>query len=323
MTEVKEQGPAWRAIADELRSDVTDEVYPPGGPLPGESQLAERHGVSRPTVRRAINVLVGEGLLTASHGRGTFVRPRPDRRVILINSPEPVDLLADDYDPTVRDWLPWEHAKAEELRRRGTEAPDGVITAIGRNEAEMLRIPTRTQGFYRYRNWRHRTFHQSIAVTSVIPAHLLGVWSEPQPEEPADLYDWSRTDPENPYRPRNDDDGYEPDDSELESPEEPDDAAEGGAGEPEYTRLLRERGPVRFVSTVTARMPVGDEAADLEVPTGTAMLEVRRVMTDTHGRPLELTTIAAPADRFEVANAPEWLAATRPTGGDAAAVLRL
>ncbi len=316
MTKATGDGPAWRLIADALRSDVADEVYPPGSPLPGESQLAERHGVSRPTVRRAINVLVGEGLLTASHGRGTFVRPRPDRRVILINSPEPVDLLRDGYDPAVQGWLPWEHAKAEEMRRQGTKAPDGVVTSIGRTEAEVLGARAGTFAFYRYRNWRHRTMHQSVAVMSVIPAYLLGILSGPQPEEPADLEDSAEL-----YRRDSDDDRYAPDDSVLDEAEEPEDAT--APGMPEYERLATEWGPVRYISTVAARMPVGDESADLDVPIGTAVLEIRRVMIDASGRALELTTITAPADRFEVASATEWLSATRSTGADAAAVLWL
>lgn len=324
MTDAKTQGggPAWRLIADALRSDVADEVYPPGSALPSESQLAERHGVSRPTVRRAINVLVGEGLLTASHGRGTFVRPRFDRQVILINAADPVDLLAEEYDPTKLGWSPWEHAMADELRHRGTEAPDGVITSIGRNEAEALGVRAGTKAVCRYRNWRHSSVHQSIAVMSVIPAHLLGILPDPPPEEPPNLDELIASGQAEPTR-HDDDHLYEPDDSEPEAPEEPEDGADDGPGEPEYTRLARLRGPVQFVSTVTARMPMGDEAADLDVPVGTAVLEIRRVMTDTNGHPLELTTIAAPADRFEVASAPEWLAATRSTGGGIAAVLRL
>jgi GntR family transcriptional regulator len=320
MPNTKRQDPAWRVIADALRSDLADEVYPPGSPLPGESQLAERHGVSRPTVRKAINVLVGEGLLTAAHGRGTFVRPRPDRRVILINSPEAVDLLADGYDPTAHGWLPWEHAKADVMRRRGTDAPDGVVTAIGRDEAEALGVRAGTWGLYRYRNWRHRALHQTVAVVSVIPAHLLGIGRDPSSEEPPDLYAWDPDDPANPYRPSQSLSTMdEPEGADLEPAEEPDDDT---PGRPVYERLA-ERGPVRFICTVTARMPVGDEVADLDVPTGTAVVEARRIMTDVQGHPLELTTVTAPADRFEVASAPERLAATQATGGNSAAVLRL
>lgn len=318
MTDSKGQGPAWRTIADELRSDVADEVYPPGAPLPGESQLAESYGVSRPTVRRAINVLIGEGLLTASHGRGTFVRPRPERRVILVNSPDPADLLADEYDPAPLGWLPWEHAKAEEMRRRGNDAPDGIVTAMGRSEAEALGAHAGNRALYRYQNWRHRTLHHTVAVMSVVPAHLLGLFTQ-QPEEPADLHDWDPVDPAHPYAPQ-DHSEYEPDDSALE-PDEP--AEDEGRDVPVYEILAKRHGPVRFSTTVTARMPMGEEIADLEVHTGTAVLELRRVMTDQHGRALELTTITVPADRFEVASAPEWLAWTRATGSGAEAVLRL
>jgi DNA-binding GntR family transcriptional regulator len=41
--------------------------------LPGELELAEQHGLSRDTIRRAIQELAAEGLLVVLHGRGTFV----------------------------------------------------------------------------------------------------------------------------------------------------------------------------------------------------------------------------------------------------------
>ena len=321
MIETEDPGPAWKLIADALRSDVADEVYPPGSPLPGENQLAARHGVSRPTVRRAINVLVGEGLLTASHGRGTFVRARPDRRVILINSADPVDLLAQEYDPLTRGWQPGEGSRYAGEQGRGFDLSSGVVTAIGRGEAEALGVRTLTPGICRYQVWRLRTAYQAIAVQSVIPSHLLGIFSEPEPAEPADLDERMDAGTADPVRTSEDDDQYAPDDARVETPEEPADG-EGGP-ETEYAFLTKHRGPVRFVTTVTARMPIGDEVGDLDVATGTAVLEICRVMTDTNGSPLELTTITAPADRFEVANATEWLTASRSTGGDAAAVLRL
>lgn len=322
MSAAESEGPAWRVIADALRSDIADEVYPPGSPLPGEALLAERYSVSRPTVRRAINVLVGEGLLTVAHGRGTFVRSRPDRRVILINAPESVDLLAEDHDPATQGWLRGEHAKAIDLRRVGVDTRDTVITTAGRSEAEALGVRTGTRVVYRYQYWRHRTLHQTIAVTSVTPAHLVGLWAEPKPEEPADLHSWDPDDPDNPYRPTSTFEEEDEPAGESNPYEEPEEGTTTTASWTIYGRLS-ELGPVHFVSSVTARMPVGDEATDLDVAVGTAVLEARRTMTDSQGRPLEVTTITAPADRFEVASAPEWLAATQHTGGDAAAVLRL
>ncbi|WUH92365.1 hypothetical protein OG900_21150 [Streptomyces sp. NBC_00433] len=70
-------------------------------------------------------------------------------------------------------------------------------------------------------------------------------------------------------------------------------------------------------------MPVGDEVADLDAPTGTAVVEARRIMVDARGHALELTTVTAPADRFEAASAPGWFSTAQATVGNSAAVLRL
>jgi GntR family transcriptional regulator len=46
-----------------------------GGRLPTEEELMKTYGVSRTTVRRAIQALVDTGVLTRRQGHGTFVRP--------------------------------------------------------------------------------------------------------------------------------------------------------------------------------------------------------------------------------------------------------
>jgi GntR family transcriptional regulator len=51
----------------------------PGDILPSERQLCLDHGVSRITVRHAINQLVNEGLLVRVRGKGTFVAARTAR----------------------------------------------------------------------------------------------------------------------------------------------------------------------------------------------------------------------------------------------------
>jgi GntR family transcriptional regulator, phosphonate transport system regulatory protein len=63
----------WRQIADTIRLDIIGGKLESGDKLEGELPLAERFGVNRHTVRRAIAVLVEEGVLRAEHGRGTFV----------------------------------------------------------------------------------------------------------------------------------------------------------------------------------------------------------------------------------------------------------
>jgi GntR family transcriptional regulator len=55
------------------------EELDPGGRLPSERELAERLGVSRPTVRRALEQLAVEGRIQRVHGSGTFAAPAPQR----------------------------------------------------------------------------------------------------------------------------------------------------------------------------------------------------------------------------------------------------
>lgn len=68
---------AWRQIADGIASDLTEGRLSPGEKLPTEAQLAERFGVNRHTVRRALAALASRGLVRATQGRGTFVEPKP------------------------------------------------------------------------------------------------------------------------------------------------------------------------------------------------------------------------------------------------------
>jgi GntR family transcriptional regulator len=67
----------YRELADELRQAIARGQYPPGSKLPGEPELADRFGVSRPVVNRALAILRNEGLVRPEHGRGTFVHPLP------------------------------------------------------------------------------------------------------------------------------------------------------------------------------------------------------------------------------------------------------
>lgn len=65
---------AWRQIETVLRGEIAGGLYRSGEQLPTEPQLAERFGVNRHTVRRALLVLAQAGLLSIEQGRGTFVR---------------------------------------------------------------------------------------------------------------------------------------------------------------------------------------------------------------------------------------------------------
>ncbi|HZD26187.1 MAG TPA: phosphonate metabolism transcriptional regulator PhnF [Alphaproteobacteria bacterium] len=63
----------WAQIAETLSEDIALGGYRPGERLPAEQQLAERFGVNRHTVRRALLTLEQEGVVRTERGRGTFV----------------------------------------------------------------------------------------------------------------------------------------------------------------------------------------------------------------------------------------------------------
>ncbi len=63
----------WRQIQKIMETEAR-EVFSPGERLPTEQELAERFGVNRHTVRRALGVLEQKGLVRIEQGRGTFVR---------------------------------------------------------------------------------------------------------------------------------------------------------------------------------------------------------------------------------------------------------
>jgi GntR family transcriptional regulator len=70
----------YKQIADHLRAAIGRERLGPGDQLPSEAQLMAHYGVARMTARNALRVLQDEGLITAEHGRGVYVRARPPVR---------------------------------------------------------------------------------------------------------------------------------------------------------------------------------------------------------------------------------------------------
>jgi GntR family transcriptional regulator len=65
--------PLYAQVKETLRRDIESSMKP-GDALPAEPELQSHFGVSRITVRRALDELVSEGLVVRQQGRGTFVR---------------------------------------------------------------------------------------------------------------------------------------------------------------------------------------------------------------------------------------------------------
>lgn len=74
--------PLYQQVMHGIRGQIEAGAFPPGTQIPTEHELAGEYNVGRVTVRRAIEELVSEGLLTKQQGRGTFVKaPKLVRKV--------------------------------------------------------------------------------------------------------------------------------------------------------------------------------------------------------------------------------------------------
>ena len=61
-------------VYEDIIKNINEGVYTPGNTIPGENKLCEIYGVSRVTVRNAIDKLVANGFLIKRKGKGTFVK---------------------------------------------------------------------------------------------------------------------------------------------------------------------------------------------------------------------------------------------------------
>jgi GntR family transcriptional regulator len=65
--------PLYYQLEQDLRARIRDGEFAAGAPLPTEQRLGETYGVSRITVRRALDALFASGLIARRQGVGTFV----------------------------------------------------------------------------------------------------------------------------------------------------------------------------------------------------------------------------------------------------------
>jgi GntR family transcriptional regulator len=80
------RAPLYQQLQRALREAIADNRLAADEALPPERDLAEEFGVSRITVRKALDALVGEGLLTRRQGAGTFVAGRVEKSFSKLSS---------------------------------------------------------------------------------------------------------------------------------------------------------------------------------------------------------------------------------------------
>ena len=68
--------PRYYQLANILRERIANGKFAAHQPIPSERQLEGLYSVSRTTIRQAIDLLIRQGFLYRTHGRGTFVSPQ-------------------------------------------------------------------------------------------------------------------------------------------------------------------------------------------------------------------------------------------------------
>lgn len=117
------------AVVRQIEQLVLRGILQPGERLPAERELAERLGVSRPSLREAIGTLQDDGLLTSKAGAGVFVAN------VLGSSfgPALIKLFAR-HDEAIFDYISFrrdmEGLAAERAARLGSDTDLKVVQAV-------------------------------------------------------------------------------------------------------------------------------------------------------------------------------------------------
>lgn len=73
----KKQVPHYRRLYEQLRKSILDGFYQEGDLLPSENKLCTIHQLTRPTVRKALDLLTHQGFIKKQQGLGSIVHKLP------------------------------------------------------------------------------------------------------------------------------------------------------------------------------------------------------------------------------------------------------
>ena len=82
----RDHAPLYRQLQRILRDAIHKNVLAPDEALPAERDLADEYNISRVTVRKALDGLVSEGLLSRRQGAGTWVATRVEKSFSKLSS---------------------------------------------------------------------------------------------------------------------------------------------------------------------------------------------------------------------------------------------
>lgn len=123
-------------IAEQIRASILAGEFAPGDKLPPERELAEMFGVSRPSVREALNALASSGLVMSYQGGGTVVKSlvetsaaNPLSELIRVQQDRALDVI--EVRKCMESWTAWyaaQRALPDDIRRM-----DEIIAGMKQN----------------------------------------------------------------------------------------------------------------------------------------------------------------------------------------------
>ncbi|MFB4288971.1 GntR family transcriptional regulator [Nonomuraea sp. ATR24] len=152
--------PKYAQVMRTIQDRIESGEYAPGDMLPSETQLVRELGVGRTTVVRALQTLAMQGWIEREHGRGSFVKGRPQS-------------AADRVRPSL--------TTAEQ-----GESPDAVLEAgrvpAPRHIARLLGVAEKTPVVVRKRLARQADVISAVETVWVPLEHALGTdLDKPEP----------------------------------------------------------------------------------------------------------------------------------------------
>jgi GntR family transcriptional regulator len=136
--------PLYFQVAQALQAAIETGRLPPGSRLDNEIQLADELGLSRPTMRRAMEYLVDKGLIIRRRGAGTTIVQPKVRRPLLLTSLYD-DLAGTGQEPSTRVLsLGVAPAPAEAAEALGVAAATPVHAIVRLRSAAELAIARMT-----------------------------------------------------------------------------------------------------------------------------------------------------------------------------------
>lgn len=145
-------GPLYQKLHRALRQAIIDKRFSVDEALPPERDIALDFNISRITVRKAIQALADEGLVSRRHGAGTFVASRVEKSFSILSSFSE-DMIARGRTPRTG-WL---------KRSDGAVTPEESLT-LGLSPGSAV---------YRFRRIRFADDQPMALEYSTVPAYCL------------------------------------------------------------------------------------------------------------------------------------------------------